>query len=147
VSPFAFLAQASSTDPTLPEESLDPVTFALAKAGTLLVDLADQAMKLALFLAEEERGRSLAASLSRRAELGRQTGRKLVLFVDPSGDSAMTQVNDAILALDGIAVDVEYTSELAGDVKVKNQIARARLAITTTGSAIDDARHAISASA
>ncbi len=59
----------------------------------------------------------------------------------------MTQVNDAILALDGIAVDVEYTIELGGDVKVKNQIARARLAITTTGSAIDEARQAISAGA
>ncbi len=144
---FAFLAQASSTDTTVQEESLDPVSFALAKAGTLLVDLADQAMKLALFLSEVERGRSLAASLSRRAEVARQTGRKLVLFADPGGDAAMSHVNDAILALDTVAVDVEYAAEIASDVKMKNQIARARLSVTTAGSAIDEARSAVSASA
>lgn len=147
MAPFAFLAQASSTDTTVPEEPVDPVSFALAKAGTLLIDLADQAMKLALLLAEEERGRSLAASLSRRTELARQIGRKLVLLPDPRGEAAMTHVNDAILALDGVAVDVEYASEMAGDVKTKRQLARARVSITAAGSAIDDARNAVSTSA
>ena len=147
MAPFAFLAQASSTDTTVPEEPLDPVTFALAKAGTFLVDLADQAIKLALLLAEDDRGRSLAASLSRRSELARLLGRKLVLLVDPTGETAMTHVNDAILALDGVAVDVEYASEIAGDVKVKNQLARARVSVMAAGSAIDEARRAVSASA
>lgn len=147
VSPFAFLAQnVSFGAPSTPVERVDPVLVALVKAGNLLVDLADQALKLAVFIADEERARSLSGSLCRRAELTRHIGRKLALSSDSGGDPT-TLVNDAILALDGVAIDVEYASELGHEVKIKNQIARARLAVTTAGCAIDDARHVLAAQA
>lgn len=134
---------------------------AVARAGALLADLADQATKLAGLLAEAGRSRNLAGGLSRRAELARQLGRKLAVSTDASANdgaagragapfapnpralATATLVNDAILALDGIAVDVEYAADFAGDVALKNQVARARLAVTTAGCAIEDALHAL----
>lgn len=129
------------------EERMDPLRTLFVKAGTLLVDLADHTSKLAGFVAEHVGARAMAGSLGRRAELSRQLGRKLALFTDPRATATMAVVNDAILALDGVAVDVEYAAELGADVKIKNQVARARLAVTTAGCAIDDARRAIAARA
>lgn len=124
-------------------EIADPARAAVARAGALLADLADQATKLAGLLAEAGRSRNLAGGLSRRAELARQLGRKLAVSLDPKALGTATLVNDAILALDGIAVDVEYAADFAGDVALKNQVARARLAVTTAGCAIEDALHAL----
>lgn len=125
------------SDPPAPPE---PARAALIKAGTLLVDLADQAMKLAALVAEHPRSRSLAGTLCRRAEAMRQIGRKLALFCDPKALSTATLMNDAILALDGVALDVEYSAELGAEVRIKNQVARSRLAVTVAGCAIDEAR-------
>jgi len=128
-----------------PDDRIDPLRAALVKAGTLLVDLADHTSKLAGFVAEHPAARALAGSLGRRAELALQLGRRLALFSDSRAAATTTIANDAILALDGVAVDVEYAAELGGDVKIKNQVARARLAVTTAGCAIDDARRVIAA--
>lgn len=117
---------------------------ALSRAGSLLVDLADQATKLAALLAESGRSKNLAGGLCRRAELARLLGRKLAVSADAKSLVTATLVNDAILSLDGIAVDIEYAADFAGDVQVKNQVARSRLAVTTAGCAIEDALHALS---
>lgn len=122
----------------------DPASAAITRAGALLVDLADQATTLGGLLAQSGRSRTLAGGLCRRAELGRQLGRKLALSTDAKALTTATLVNDAILSLDGIAVDVEYAADFAGDVPLKNQVARARLAVTTAGCAIEDALHALS---
>jgi hypothetical protein len=141
--------------PTL-DDSASPsapnaVRTALAKAGTLLVDLADQALRLGVFMADHDSARTLAGSLCRRAEVARQIGRRLALRPMPPHDAdecdATTLVNDAILALDGVAFDVEYASELASERKIKNQIARARLAVMTAGGAIDEVRRVVAAQA
>jgi hypothetical protein len=108
----------------------------------LLVDLADHATRLAGFLAEHAAGKTLAGDLCRRSDAARQLGRKLALSPAPTAVSTTALLNDAILALDGVALDVEHASEVAADVKVKNQIARARLAVTTSACAIEDIRRA-----
>lgn len=126
---------------------VDPVRAALAKTGTLLIDLADQATKLGVFVADHASARTLAGSLCRRGELARQIGRRLAVSFDADESDATTLVNDAILALDGIAVDVEYATELAGEARIKNQIARARLAVTMAGCSIDEARRVMAAQA
>ncbi|MFO0592584.1 MAG: hypothetical protein U0441_33885 [Polyangiaceae bacterium] len=115
---------------------------ALAKAGVLLVDLADHATQLATLLSDAARARNLAGGLGRRAELARALGRKLSLFSDSRTVTTTALVNDAVLALDGLAVDVEYGADFASDIRIKNQVARCRLAVVTAGSAINDARHA-----
>lgn len=135
----------------------------VARAGALLVDLAEQATKLAALLAEAGRTKNLAGGLCRRAELARLLGRKLAVTkgatlretggsdddgrpgsgMSPRDVVVATLVNDAVLSLDGIAVDVEYAADFAGTVALKNQVARARLAVTTAGCAIEDALHAL----
>jgi hypothetical protein len=156
ISPFKQPLCKEREDPVIPPNFLvteppmindspsapEPARAALIKAGTLLVDLSDQATKLAGLLAEHPRARVLAGSLCRRAEAMRQVGRKLALFCDPKALSTATLMNDAILALDGVALDVEHAAELSGEVKIKNQVARSRLAVTVAGCAIDDARRA-----
>ena len=126
---------------------VDPVLGALAKVGTLLLDLAEQAMKLGVFIADHDMVRTLVGSLCRRAELVRQIVRRLAVPADDRDGDATTLLNDAILSLDGVAGDVEYASELAGEVKIKNQIARARLAVTMAGCSIDEARRVMAAQA
>lgn len=126
---------------------VDPVAAALGRAGALLMDLAEQAMKLGVFVADHTPSRALAGSLCRRSELARQLGRKLVTSSDSKESDATTLLNDSILALDGVAVDVEYASELAAHVKIKNQVARARLAVTMAGCAIDEVRRVAAAQA
>lgn len=118
--------------------SLNRVLLTFQKAGDLFVDLADQAVILAGLVAEHRGSRLLAGSMGRRAELLRQVGRAL-RTVAPNIEQ-VTLVNDAILALDAIAVDVELAGEVGSEVKLRNQVARARLAVTVAGSAIDDAR-------
>lgn len=140
---FLLSETANQTLQSASVDRIDPARAALVKAGTLLVDLADQASRLAGLVAEQPKSKNLAGNLARRSELARQLGRKLALFSDPQSLSTGALVNDAILALDGVAVDVEYAAELGQDVKIKNQVARSRLAVTTSGSAIDDARRAI----
>ncbi len=142
--PTSLVTDLESAPPPAAEKTADPARDALAKAGALLVDLADHATRLATLLAESARAKNLAGGLCRRAELARLLGRKLAFFSDPRALTTAALVNDAILALDGVAVDVEYAADFAGDVKIKNQVARARLAVTTAGCAIGDARHAIS---
>lgn len=128
-------------------DRVDPVLSALAKAGTLLLDLSDQALKLGVFVADHEPSRILAGSLCRRADLARQIGRRLAVPSGRNDEDAVTCLNDAILALDGVAVDVEHAGELASHVKIKNQVARARLAVTMAGCSIDEARRVIAACA
>lgn len=150
LSPSTVAKDASFPAPEPPAGvRVDPVLGALAKAGTLLLDLAEQAMKLGVFIADHDTARTLAGSLCRRAELARQIARRLALPADDGdGDGdATTLLNDAILSLDGVAGDVEYASELAGEVKIKNQIARARLAVTMAGCSIDEARRVMAAQA
>jgi hypothetical protein len=132
---------ARSTPP--PPATTSPIEGALAKAGALLVDLAEQATKLGVFVADHPTASTLAGSLCRRADLARQIGKRIAVSLETDESDATTLVNDAILALDGVAVDVEYAAELASETKIKNQIARARLAVTTAGCAIDEARHAV----
>ncbi len=148
MSPYAFLAHDSSPKSS-PQHRIafDSTVAELTKAGILLVDLAVQATKLASFIAENESARQLAGSLCLRAEGARSLGRKLALSPESTGDQIGTLLNDAILALDGVAIEVEYASEVNRDIKVKNQVARARLAVTTAGTAIDDARRAFAARA
>lgn len=138
---------SNSASPEMIERRGDPVRAALAKAGTLLLDLAEQSMKLGVFVADHASARTLAGSLCRRAELARQIGRRLAVTFETDPSDATTLVNDAILALDGVAVDVEYAMDLAAQAKIKNQIARARLAVTMAGCAIDEARRALAAQA
>ncbi len=145
--PTSVVKENAATEPRAAGEVTDPARLALSKAGTLLVDLAEQATRLGTLLAESARAKNLAGGLCRRAELARLLGRKLAFFSDPGALATAALVNDAILALDGVAVDVEYGADFAGDVKIKNQVARARLAVTMAGCAITDARHAISARA
>lgn len=135
----------TSASPVAADGPVDPVRAALAKAGTLLLDLAEQAMKLGVFVADHAAARTLAGSLCRRAELARQLGRRLAVTFETDESDATTLLNDAILALDGLAVDIEYACEHRDESKIKNQIARARLAVTMAGCAIDDARRVMAA--
>lgn len=121
----------------------DPARDSLAKVGLLLIDLADHATQLSTLLCDEARAKNLAGGLGRRAELTRLLGRKLSLFSDARTVSTTALVNDAVLALDGIAVDIEYASDFSAETRVKNQVARCRLAVVTAGSAIHDARHVL----
>lgn len=137
---------ASAVDATLGAEAKtrrDPSRDAIAKVGLLLVDLADQATQLSTLLCDEARAKNLAGGLGRRAELTRLLGRKLSLFSDARVVSTTALVNDAILSLDGIAVDIEYAADFATETRMKNQVARCRLAVVTAGSAIHDARHVL----
>ncbi len=142
--PTSPLNDVSAAAPSAEGGAADPAHDALHKAGALLVDLAEHATKLATLLAESARAKNLAGGLCRRAELVRLLGRKLAFFSDPKALTTAALVNDAILGLDGVAVDVEYAADFAGDVKIKNHVARARLAVTTAGCAISDARAALS---
>lgn len=141
-SPSAPVEPASGAQGSVPAPRRDARLDALAKAGVLLVDLADHATQLATLLSDAARARNLAGGLGRRAELARALGRKLSLFSDSRTVTTTALVNDAVLALDGLAVDVEYGADFASDIRIKNQVARCRLAVVTAGSAINDARHA-----
>jgi hypothetical protein len=143
--PFLGKKALLDASPDAAEGPADPVRGALAKAGTLLLDLADQALRLGVFVADHEAARTLAGSLCRRAELARRIGRRLAVPGDKGDIDASMLFNDAILALDGVAVDVEYASELASESKIKNQVARARLAVTMAGCSIDEARRVLAA--
>lgn len=126
-------------------EGRDLAAIAVARAGALLAELAEEATSLAGLLAEQGRSRNLASVLCRRAELAGQLGRKLARVADSRPIATTTLLNDAILSLDGIAVDVEYASDFANDVVLRNQVARARLAVTTTGCSLEDALRALAA--
>ncbi|MEZ4298717.1 MAG: hypothetical protein R3B70_27450 [Polyangiaceae bacterium] len=138
---------ATSLSADLDDDRVDPVRSSLAKAGTLLLDLSDQAMKLGVFIADHDTARTLAGSLCRRAELTRHLGRRLAISYESEEADATTLLNDAILALDGVAVDVEYAAEVSTEAKIKNQVARSRLAVTMAGCAIDDTRRVLRAQA
>ncbi|MBK8258872.1 MAG: hypothetical protein IPK82_40215 [Polyangiaceae bacterium] len=129
------------------DDKVDPVRSALAKAGVLLLDLADQATKLGVLVADLAAARTLAGSLCRRAELARQLGRRLAISPSTENVDSQSLVNEAILALDGIGIDVEYAADFSVESKIKNQVARSRLAVTMAGCAIDDARRVIAAQA
>lgn len=97
-------------------------------ASEAYINLASLAFSLAVVVAQIPNAGLLSASVCRRAEWVLRVGRDL------ANGSNEARLNDAVLALDSIAADIEYAHDHKADVQ------KARAAVTAAGRAIDEVR-------